>query len=145
MNLDCLYNFISFGLTDPNAPAQIRQVNLSPTPVVLREGQKITISGSASVQGVVGVNYKIKLNIQKKAWFWVKIPCISKVGSCTYSGITCQKIWQELNQPAQCPLKTGIHALPRQTITIPAVNLPSFLTSVSIYSVRLSASNRRIR
>ncbi|XP_031574138.1 ganglioside GM2 activator-like [Actinia tenebrosa] len=135
---------------DRGAPVQVKKVTLSPTPVRLYEGAKITFGGSAEIKGNAGVNYKVELSIKRKAgsWvpIWVPIPCISNVGSCTYTGLSCSKIWKKLNKPAQCPVPAGSHNLPTTTITLPKVDLPSFLTSGTYWARAklINTDNRRV-
>ncbi|KAK3727601.1 hypothetical protein QZH41_017571, partial [Actinostola sp. cb2023] len=120
-------------LTDANAVVKVKALSVQPQPIDLKQGSKITLSGSAEITGDAGVNYKVDVIIKRKlaGWFpvWVKVPCIKEFGSCTYAGLNCAKIWNEIGKPGKCPVPSGIHNLPTTVVTVPKVNIPSFLTS----------------
>ena len=59
---------------------QIQEIKLSPEPVILKKGSRITLSGKFRVYGDVGEKYQINLTIKKKSlWgsFW-PVPCFGK-------------------------------------------------------------------
>ena len=61
---------------------QVKEFNLSPDPISLKAGTKISYSAKFEVSQHTSVKYKVQLKVQKKAgWFWITIPCIGKVGS----------------------------------------------------------------
>ena len=73
--------FVSgFPWTDGSSPVQIKDINLSPHPVILRKGAKVTFGGEFNVESAVGMNYKIDVNLKKKGWWgtWLPIPCFGK-------------------------------------------------------------------
>ncbi len=54
---------------------------------------------------------------KKVAGFWVKVPCVDNVGSCTYSPTCaqfidlCQKYLVKYSIPCVCPFPAGTYAI----------------------------------
>ncbi|KAJ7365939.1 GM2 ganglioside activator [Desmophyllum pertusum] len=82
---------------------------------------------------------------RKVLWWYASIPCIKNVGSCKYD-IGCDKM-KELLEGAQCPLLKKAYTVKQQTVTLPDISIPSFLTN-GYYKItgdlREKGSNRRI-
>ena len=74
-------SFVSgFAWTDGSSPVQIKDISLSPHPVILRKGAKVTFSGMFKVESAVGMNYKIDVKLKRQGWWgtWIPIPCFGK-------------------------------------------------------------------
>lgn len=59
---------------------RIEDVTLSPHPLPLRKGAKVTFGGKVVVTGDAGTNYKINVNLKRHlGWFgWTTVPCFGK-------------------------------------------------------------------
>ncbi|XP_073232617.1 ganglioside GM2 activator-like [Porites lutea] len=130
---------------DGSSPIQIKDISLSPHPVILRKGAKVTFSGKFKVESAVGINYKIDVTLKREGWWgiWIPIPCF---GKCTHD-IGCNQLISLL-EGERCPLRSPKEYIVRkQEHVLPDVNIPSFLTS-GTYKVqadlRDKASNKRI-
>jgi ganglioside GM2 activator len=68
---------------------------------------------------------------------WVKLPCISNVGSCSYDNFCdllgkgdCGPVLDEYHVPCHCPFATGKYAIPPTSVAIPQPkSVPSWLES----------------
>ncbi|XP_066284013.1 ganglioside GM2 activator-like [Branchiostoma lanceolatum] len=59
-------------------------------------------------------------------WFYVKMPCIKGIGSCTYD-IACDNT-MVTQLGIKCPVKAGNHNF-NEVITIPNISIPSWLAN----------------
>jgi len=66
----------AYSITDGSSPVQIKEIRLSPHPVTLRKGAKVTASGKFRVSGAAGTQYKLHLKLERYVgWWWNTIPC----------------------------------------------------------------------
>ncbi|XP_032218073.1 uncharacterized protein LOC116601415 [Nematostella vectensis] len=114
---------------DSSAPVQIKVVSVSPEPISLEKGKQITFSGNFVVNKVTGNSYHLEISrLYRKGWlWWTPVPCF---GLCPSIDLTCKEL-STINpaQKEQCPLPVQAHSIPKQTITLPSIPIPSFLTS----------------
>ncbi|XP_036051118.1 ganglioside GM2 activator [Onychomys torridus] len=101
---------------------------------------------------------QVELTVEKEvAGFWVKIPCVEQLGSCTYEdgcellnlyippGEPCPEPLHSYGLPCHCPFKEGTYSLPTSNFTVPDLELPSWL-STGNYRIQgiLSSSGKRL-
>ncbi|EHB06927.1 Ganglioside GM2 activator [Heterocephalus glaber] len=85
---------------------------------------------------------QVELTVEKEvAGLWIKIPCVEQLGSCTYEDICnllanfippgepCPEPLHTYGLPCHCPFKEGTYSLPRSDFTLPALELPGWLSS----------------
>ncbi|ELW64360.1 ganglioside GM2 activator [Tupaia chinensis] len=121
-------------------PAVIKCLSLEPDPVVVPGNVNISITGSTSVR--LESPLKVDLVVEKEVGgIWLKIPCVDHVGSCTYEdfcnvldiaippGQSCPEPLHTYGLPCHCPFKEGTYSLPKTDITLPELELPSWLSS----------------
>ncbi|KAJ7365940.1 Ganglioside GM2 activator [Desmophyllum pertusum] len=130
---------------DGSFPVKITEIKLSPDPLVLRKGARVTFGGKFKVAGDAGTQYKLHLSLKKKVWVWVPLPCIRNVGSCTYD-IGCDKM-KDLLVGAQCPLPIKAYTVNQREKILTDISVPSFLSS-GTYKIKADliekGSTRRI-
>lgn len=73
--------YFAYSIIDGSFPVKITEIKLSPDPLVLRKGARVTFGGKFKVAGDAGTQYKLHLSLKKKVWVWVPLPCIRNVGS----------------------------------------------------------------
>ncbi|XP_023231192.1 ganglioside GM2 activator-like [Centruroides sculpturatus] len=110
---------------------EIKSLFVSPDPIVVPG--PIRLNYDMAIVANISSPLQISLNIQKKiSYFWVKIPCIQNVGSCTYSDIcwlldsVCSLPCVKTMLSCECPIPQGEHRL-NTGFEIPNIPLPSFL------------------
>ncbi|XP_048579150.1 uncharacterized protein LOC125560862 [Nematostella vectensis] len=114
-------NAFSWKNCGSNNVVKFLDVRVSPNPIRLTKGSRITFSGRIGVYGNAGVRYKINVKLQKKAWFRITVPCSGNFGSCTYN-LDCQKlVGLHPDGNKQCPLQQGEHSLASQTLTVSSI------------------------
>uniref|UniRef100_A0A8C0XQG7 MD-2-related lipid-recognition domain-containing protein n=1 Tax=Castor canadensis TaxID=51338 RepID=A0A8C0XQG7_CASCN len=101
---------------------------------------------------------QVELSVEKEvAGFWVKIPCVEQLGSCTYEdfcdlldsfippGQSCPEPLHTYGLPCHCPFKEGTYSLPTSDFTLPDLELPGWLSTGNyrIQSV-LSSGGKRL-
>ena len=84
-------------------------VHKFPSPLLLREGEKLRMAFTAVVTERIPEPIYARISIRKKVLgLWSRIPCVGRVGSCEYE-VTCNKIKKQaggrMNQP--CPPPVG--------------------------------------
>ncbi|KAK3097084.1 hypothetical protein FSP39_006236 [Pinctada imbricata] len=125
----------------PNKVIHVTSAHISPYPVIVPGD----ITGDIVIQAPRYVNgkYKIQLAIHKKALLWIKVPCLSGVGSCDYelcdllsrnfihdNVTTCPQQLVDQNLPCTCPFQPGTYTLKPTTFTVPKLDsLWSWLAS----------------
>lgn len=121
-------------------PAVIKSLTLQPDPIVVPGDVIVSAEGKTSVPLMSPL--KVELTVEKEvAGFWVKIPCIEQIGSCTYEdccvllnlyippGESCPEPLHTYGLPCHCPFKEGTYSLPMSNFTVPDLELPSWLSS----------------
>ncbi|XP_068691902.1 ganglioside GM2 activator-like isoform X2 [Montipora foliosa] len=122
---------------DRRAPVQIQEINLSPEPVILKKGSRITLSGKFRVYGDVGEKYQINLTIKKSAfWGWLRVPCF---GKCTRN-VDCSQLINLL-EGEKCPLSPKQYVVNERTVVLPDLKLPSFITK-GTYKIKADVKDR---
>ncbi|XP_033617426.1 ganglioside GM2 activator isoform X1 [Fukomys damarensis] len=101
---------------------------------------------------------QVELTVEREvAGLWIKIPCVEKLGSCTYEDICnmlttyippgepCPEPLHTYGLPCHCPFKEGTYSLPRSDFTVPELELPGWLSSGN-YRVQsiLSSGGKRL-
>ena len=52
-----------------------------PDPLVVKKGEKFNVSLTIKVRRKLPKSFEVDLDLWRKIGFWIKIPCISEVGS----------------------------------------------------------------
>nr|XP_015205252.1 PREDICTED: ganglioside GM2 activator-like isoform X1 [Lepisosteus oculatus] len=110
----------------------------------------VTVSLLGELKVPIEAPLRIEVQVKKRAvWFWMKVPCLFKYGSCTYRNI-CEKLNKvfpgnscpsrivSYGGSCRCPIKPGVLNVPPTTFHIPKVRLPSFLAG-GTYKVQIKA------
>ncbi|XP_069340453.1 ganglioside GM2 activator isoform X2 [Eulemur rufifrons] len=136
-------------------PAVIKSLTLEPDPIVVPGNVTVSANGKTSVP--LTSPLKVELTVEKEvAGFWVKIPCVEQIGSCTYEdfcdvldtiippGEPCPEPLHTYGLPCHCPFKDGTYSLPKSDFTVPDLELPSWLSTGNyrIESILSSGGNR---
>lgn len=121
-------------------PAVIKSLTLEPDPIVIPGNVTISTEGKTGV--LLDSPLKVELTVEKEvAGFWVKVPCVEQIGSCTYEdvcnmlttlippGESCPEPLHTYGLPCHCPFKEGTYSLPKSEFTIPDLELPSWLST----------------
>nr|XP_020024296.1 ganglioside GM2 activator [Castor canadensis] len=137
-------------------PAVIESLTLEPDPIVVPGNVTVSAQGKTSVPLISP--QKVELSVEKEvAGFWVKIPCVEQLGSCTYEdfcdlldsfippGQSCPEPLHTYGLPCHCPFKEGTYSLPTSDFTLPDLELPGWLSTGNyrIQSV-LSSGGKRL-
>ncbi|XP_012889278.1 PREDICTED: ganglioside GM2 activator [Dipodomys ordii] len=137
-------------------PAVIQSLTLEPDPIVVPGNVTVSVQGKTQVP--LSSPQKVELTVEKEvAGFWVKIPCVEQLGSCTYENVcemldnyippgqTCPEPLYTYGLPCHCPFKEGTYSLPSSDFTLPDLELPSWL-STGNYRVQsiLSSGGERL-
>ncbi|XP_054982581.1 ganglioside GM2 activator [Sorex araneus] len=137
-------------------PAVVRSLTLEPDPIAVPGN--VTISVETKTAVALSSPLKLELTVEKEvAGFWVKIPCVEQLGSCTYEdvcntlamlvppGQPCPEPLRSYGLPCHCPVKAGTYTLPRSDFLLPDLELPSWLSSghYRVHSV-LSQGGQRL-
>merc|ERR1719384_887181 len=72
-----------------NSVVKVGHVKVHPHPIPIDKGFHINYDASIidTIDGDITVDVTIK---KKLGWIWVKVPCISQAGSCSYEDICTQ-------------------------------------------------------
>lgn len=124
----------------PDAPAVLKSLNLSPDPITIPGDLTASAAGSTSVE--LATPLAVNVTMEKEvAGFWVKIPCVEELGSCHYqdacdilnqlipTGQDCPEPLHTYGLPCHCPFKAGSYSLPQSDFYLPNVDLPYWLTN----------------
>lgn len=137
-------------------PAVIKSLTLQPDPIVVPGDVIVSAEGKTSVP--LTSPQKVELTVEKEvAGFWVKIPCVEQLGSCSYENVCnmidecippgepCPEPLHTLGLPCHCPFKEGTYSLPTSNFTVPDLELPSWL-STGNYRIQsiLSSGGKRL-
>ncbi|XP_048189855.1 ganglioside GM2 activator [Perognathus longimembris pacificus] len=137
-------------------PAVIRSLTLEPDPIEVPGNVTVSVEGKTQVP--LSSPQKVELTVEKElAGFWVKIPCVEQLGSCTYDNVcdmlddyippgqSCPEPLYAYGLPCHCPFKEGTYSLPTTSFTLPDLELPSWLSSGN-YRVQsiLSSGGKRL-
>lgn len=137
-------------------PAVINSLTVQPDPIVIPGDVVVSVEGKTSVP--LTSPQKVELTVEKEvAGFWVKIPCVEQLGSCSYENIcdlideyippgeSCPEPLHTYGLPCHCPFKEGTYSLPMSNFTLPDLELPSWL-STGNYRIQsiLSSDGKRL-
>lgn len=137
-------------------PVVIKSLTVEPDPIV--DPGKVTVSAKTQTNVTLKSPLKVELTVQKEmAGFWVRVPCVEQVGSCTYEdmcnmfdvflppGEPCPEPLHSYGLPCHCPFKEGTYSLPKSVITLPYLDLPGWLTTGN-YRIQniLSSGKKRL-
>uniref|UniRef100_A0A8C3VSD8 Ganglioside GM2 activator n=1 Tax=Catagonus wagneri TaxID=51154 RepID=A0A8C3VSD8_9CETA len=133
-------------------PAVINSLTLEPDPIAIPGNLNVSAEVRTSV--LLDDPLKVELTVEKEvAGFWVKIPCVEKMGSCTYNNIcdileilipledTCPEPLHTYGLPCHCPFKAGTYSLPESEFTLPHLELPGWLSTGSYHIQMVMSSN----
>ncbi|KAM9693716.1 ganglioside GM2 activator isoform 1-T1 [Trichechus inunguis] len=137
-------------------PAVIKSLTLEPDPIAIPGDVTVSVEIKTSVP--LESPQKVELTVEKEvAGFWVKIPCVEQIGSCTYAdfcnvldsfippGENCPEPLHTYGLPCHCPFKTGTYSLPKSNFTLPELELPGWLSTGNYRSkIILSNKNKRL-
>ncbi|XP_068181599.1 ganglioside GM2 activator [Antennarius striatus] len=124
----------------PNNPAVLRTLTVSPDPIKIPGSLTASASGSTSVELRSPLSLNVTLE-KEVAGFWVKVPCLDDLGSCHYPdacdvlnqlfpvGQDCPEPLRTYGLPCHCPFKSGSYSLPRSDFYVPYIELPHWLTN----------------
>ncbi|XP_013885592.1 ganglioside GM2 activator [Austrofundulus limnaeus] len=125
---------------EPDDPAVLKSMSLSPDPISIPGTLTASASGSTQVQ----LESKLSLNLtleKEVAMIWVKIPCVDELGSCHYNnacdlldqlfpaGQDCPEPLHSYGLPCHCPFKAGSYSLPSSDFDVPYLDLPYWMTN----------------
>lgn len=137
-------------------PVLFRSLSLLPDPVLFPGNMTFGFEVRTSVP--LNDPQKVEIIVEKElAGFWVKVPCVEELGSCTYEDICqvldtfippgqpCPEPLHTYGLPCHCPIKAGIYSLPRTEFILPNMELPSWL-SFGHYRIQgiLSSGGKRL-
>ncbi|XP_076594484.1 ganglioside GM2 activator [Chaetodon auriga] len=124
----------------PDAPAVLKTLTVSPDPISIPGELTASASGSTSVELSAPLSLNVTLE-KEVAGFWVKVPCVEELGSCHYPdacnvldqlippGQDCPEPLHTYGLPCHCPFKAGSYSLPQSDFYLPNVDLPYWLTN----------------
>ncbi|XP_075902700.1 ganglioside GM2 activator [Nelusetta ayraudi] len=121
-------------------PAVLTSLSLSPDPIIIPGDLSAAASGSTKVE--LSTPLSVNVTVEKEvAGFWVKVPCVEKVGSCHYPdacaildelippGQECPPPLSVYELPCHCPFKAGSYSLPQTDFDVPHIDMPSWMTN----------------
>ncbi|XP_076078997.1 ganglioside GM2 activator-like [Mytilus galloprovincialis] len=135
MVIGCLASELVY--TDCNKNQHVLHVNsasLSPYPP--KVPGNLTVSGQLELGKNISGNIKLDVSIHKKELFlWIRVPCVSGVGSCTYDfcslltsnfvsngKVSCPSEMKAQNLSCICPIQAGKYTLKPVVIQIPKMS-----------------------
>ncbi|OQV16956.1 putative Ganglioside GM2 activator [Hypsibius exemplaris] len=111
----------------------IANLTLSPDPIKLGNPIKITASGQITLE--LGSPIEVDVQVQKKVFVWVSLPCVDDLGSCNYPDVCarlppppCPQPLIEANLPCTCPIPTGTYAVKDLEVEFDTRKFPGWLT-----------------
>ncbi|XP_027865464.1 ganglioside GM2 activator [Xiphophorus couchianus] len=124
----------------PDAPAVLKSLTVSPDPINIPGSLTAAASGSTLVELASPLSVNVTME-KEVAGFWVKIPCLEQLGSCHYKdaceilnqlippGQDCPEPLHTYGLPCHCPFKAGSYSLPQSQFYLPYMDLPYWLTN----------------
>nr|XP_025974463.1 ganglioside GM2 activator [Dromaius novaehollandiae] len=136
---------------DGKDPVVLQSLSVAPDPITIPGHLRISVAINSSK--ALTSPLKVIVVMEKALGdFWVQLPCIEQLGSCTYSdicamldnlippGMTCPEPLLTYGIPCHCPFKAGSYSLPASDFLLPDIQLPSWMTNGN-YRVRTAISN----
>ncbi|KAM4675164.1 ganglioside GM2 activator isoform 2-T2 [Discoglossus pictus] len=136
--LTTLSSFTWANCDGKSLPGKIISLSVSPDPISIPGD--VTIDTVLTTSVPVASPLQIIIKAEKELLGeWMTVPCVDKIGSCTYDhicdfldtvfppGQKCPEPLRTYGLPCHCPFKSGTYSLPDTTLKIPNVSLPSWL------------------
>ncbi|XP_074147943.1 ganglioside GM2 activator [Sminthopsis crassicaudata] len=120
-------------------PVLITSLEVEPVPINIPGKLTVGLEIKTAVPITSPLQVVVALDKEVAPGFWLRIPCIKKIGSCTYQDICetidsfippgepCPEPLHTYGLPCHCPFKKGTYSLPKTTFEIPPVKLPPSL------------------
>ncbi|KAL2779266.1 ganglioside GM2 activator isoform 2 precursor [Daubentonia madagascariensis] len=103
-------------------PAVIKSLTLEPDPIVIPGNVTVSAEGRTSVP--LKSPLQVELTVEKEvASFWVKIPCVEQIGSCTYEDF-CNVLDTFIPPGEPCPEPLHTYGLPCHCLSSSVLCLP---------------------
>uniref|UniRef100_A0A8D2H523 MD-2-related lipid-recognition domain-containing protein n=1 Tax=Urocitellus parryii TaxID=9999 RepID=A0A8D2H523_UROPR len=119
-------------------PAVIKSLMLEPDPIVVPGNVTVSVEGKTSVP--LTSPQKVELTVEKEvAGFWVKIPCVEQLGSCTYEDF-CDVLNTVIPPGESCPEPLHTCGLPCH---LRDLELPSWLSTGNYHMESVLSSGRK--
>ncbi|XP_027697466.1 ganglioside GM2 activator [Vombatus ursinus] len=137
-------------------PVVITSLEVEPVPISIPGEVTIGMETKANIPLTSPVKAVVTLEKELRPGFWLLIPCIKNIGSCTYKDICeiidtfippgepCPEPLHTYGLPCHCPFKKGTYSLPKTSFQIPPVKLPHSLSSGK-YRAQVILSNSSTR
>ncbi|XP_074068682.1 ganglioside GM2 activator [Macrotis lagotis] len=134
-------NFSWENCDDGHDPVVITSLEVEPVPITIPGKVTIAMETKTSVPLTSPLKAVVTLEKEMTPGFWLQIPCIKKIGSCTYKdicetidsfippGTPCPEPLHTYGLPCHCPFKKGTYSLPKSGFQVPAIQLPPSLSS----------------
>ncbi|XP_072908278.1 ganglioside GM2 activator-like [Hemitrygon akajei] len=134
-------------------PAVLEALSIQPDPINLPGDLQASATASTSVTLEAPLTVNLTLH-KEEAGIWIKVPCLGKIGSCTYNdvctllnmlippGQNCPEPLFTYGLPCHCPFKAGKYSLPNTEFNIPFVELPFWMTSGNYKAMAVLTSNQ---
>ncbi|XP_074651986.1 ganglioside GM2 activator-like [Tubulanus polymorphus] len=147
-------NGFSWSNCGPGTDAiKVNSASVSPDPLNLPGNANVGFDVTFSAPIVAPL--KAELKIEKRVLFWIEIPCISNVGSCTYNDICsmipsppggqCPPPFSSYKIPCRCPFKPGRYRLPSYQVYINDSSIPAALADGDFrVTARLSTNGKQV-
>jgi len=107
------------------APIHLSILKIVPDPIILGDNITIFADGSTKVDFTPQIGVSVSLVIETKVFgYWVKVPCVDNIGSCTYSD-PCALMANDVHLcptitpyglPCKCPIKANSYGTPTKGI-----------------------------
>lgn len=109
-------------------------MRVSPHPV--KVPGDLTVTGGLTFNRGAGGSISLDVTIKRYlGFFWLTVPCISNVGSCTYADVCgmlagsygngtsgCPRQFVDNNTPCTCPFAAGAYPMSNAVFTIPEMS-----------------------
>lgn len=110
---------------------QIDSLALAPDPIKLPGN--ITLSFAGGLHSSLTAPLSADVKVEKKVLFWIEVPCIENVGSCSYDDICqiistmgCPPVFMKYGIPCQCPVKAGNYKANHAELYLNPKGIPSW-------------------
>lgn len=133
---------------DPKTELLVLQ-SLSVSPDPMQAPGKVMVSFMGNVTKTLAAPLQVSVVLKKKMVFWITVPCIDGVGSCTYNDVcsmitACPTAFKEQGIPCNCPVKQALYKLTNGAFSINA-NIPGgeyrMTASISMQGVAVGCYN----
>jgi len=133
--LDHKQSLLSFSWSDCGSShdiVKVKSVSVNPDPI--RLPGTLNVSFAADFIKTIDAPLKMEVKLEKhEAFFWLPIPCIEGIGSCTYDDVCetlmhaeCPPALVAANIPCKCPFPQGSYSLPFTSKAVdPGTAVPS--------------------